>query len=125
VSADGAAATLTGNAWKMIEIDGVVTEDTILAFRFKADMDAEIYGVGFVSNGREDAANAFQIAGTQSWGLQDFNNRVQTGDGFKFFEIPVGEYFTGPFTHLALIADDDADAKANATFADIVLYDLL
>jgi VCBS repeat-containing protein len=109
--------TLTGNAWKYIDLTGIggvnITSDSLLAFDFKSDVAAEIQGVGF-DNDRymnNSANRAFQLTGIQRWGIQQFDT-YSIGSGWKHYEIPIGAFFTGSFNYFTFFNDDD---RANPT----------
>ena len=72
--------TLSGNTWTKADLatesspEGyTITEDTILSFSFDSASAGEIQGIGFDNDDEHSRAQTFQLAGTQSWGLQEFN----------------------------------------------------
>ncbi|WP_306145396.1 right-handed parallel beta-helix repeat-containing protein [Roseibium sp. MMSF_3412] len=119
VSEDGSEITLTGNAWKQIEKDIVIDEDTLLSFNFDSRNEAEIYAIGFLKDGKVEEDHVFELEGTQNWGIQDLFNEGDDG----LFNINVGDYFQGEFDGLVLIADDDRKKDADATFSNISIGD--
>ena len=124
ISADGASVTLSGNAWKSLDFNKTITENTILSFDFKTDVAGEVLAIGFDNDENLSPEWAFQLAGSQTpWGLQDFNGTYTVGDGYVHYEIAVGEYFTGDFNRIVFAGDDDAGSGANPTFSNISFFE--
>jgi hypothetical protein len=119
LTADGAGVTLTDNGWKAVEGNFEITEDTVLSFTFSADVIGEIHGIGFANGDRLANKTFFQLAGTQSWGLEGGDWQYVPGSGEVAVHIEVGKYFTGTFDRLVLGMDDDEEVGADSTFADI------
>ena len=63
-------------------------------------------------------ATAFQLLGTQTWGVQAHNDYV-SGSGPKSYDIPIGEYFTGDFDRMVFLTDDDALVGADSSWANV------
>jgi len=121
LTADGTAVTLTDNGWAAVLGDFTIAADTVLRFTFEADTLGEIHGIGFSNNDRVSAGTTFQLAGTQSWGLEDAAWAYTPGTGPATVEIAVGAHFTGSFDRMVFAMDDDEWVGADSTFADIVL----
>ncbi|WP_306145400.1 right-handed parallel beta-helix repeat-containing protein [Roseibium sp. MMSF_3412] len=119
ISADSTEVTLTGNAWKKIETEFTVTEDTLLSFNFESRNEAEIYAIGFLKDGEIREDYVFELEGTQNWGRQDLFESGEDGH----YEVLVGDHFRGEFDGIVLIADDDLKADADATFSNITIGD--
>ncbi|MEL6319305.1 MAG: CAP domain-containing protein [Cyanobacteria bacterium J06626_14] len=118
---------MTGNGWKRIAIDYNITPETMLEVRFRSNKEGEIQGIGFDNNnnvGGADKSRLFQFSGTQKFGRNAFNDYV-TGSGWKTYQIPVGEYFTGNMKYLTLANDHDVkNPTAVSEFQSIKLYEL-
>jgi len=57
----------------------------------------------------------FQVYGTQLWGIQNFNN--YPGDGsWRFYQIPVGQFYTGDAAYLFFTADHDVGTRDGNSF---------
>ncbi|MBZ6377658.1 MULTISPECIES: M10 family metallopeptidase [Pacificimonas] len=111
----------TGNGWKTFDLNYEVTADTIIRFDFRSSVEGEIQGIGFDSDGRTDADEFFQLAGTQSYGISGFS---YTGDGdWQTFEISVGDYLQGFMTSLLVVNDDDGAKQANIEIRDLVIFE--
>ncbi|WP_227267737.1 autotransporter outer membrane beta-barrel domain-containing protein [Roseobacter weihaiensis] len=117
------------NAWNHLLVDYEVTPDTILTFRLEAEGQAEIYGIGFDNDDDPESETYFQLGGTQrNFGLQDFNIGIENSTSAEFFQIPVGEYFTGQFDRLVFVTDQDAPGPvsqdpAASIWSDVALFE--
>jgi hypothetical protein len=117
---DGDGVTLQGNAWKLVNAPVEILAGTVLEFDLDYEDAGEILAIGLVKNGVVLEDQAFQLAGSQQWGLQD----ARLGDaaaGGDEVSIELGRHVTGQFDGFALIVDDDADASAVASFSDLYL----
>jgi len=118
---DGAGVVLEGNAWKTFNLTGEIGPDTVLRFDFSANMKGEIQAISLTSDGVVTEQNTFQILGTQTFGLQDFKTTYSEAVGTVTLEIPVGQFLSGSFDQVVLIADDDANSGAVTTFSNFTL----
>jgi hypothetical protein len=67
-----------------------------------------------------DPGRTFQVAGTQTWGLQDYRN--YSGGDWTSYRIPVGEYVTGSMQYLVLVNDHDVSRpSAQGAFRNVRL----
>ena len=122
LSADGRAITVADNGWKVVEMPVTITSETVLSFEFSAETLGEIQGIGFASGDDPAPDSFFQLAGSQSpWGIQAHNDYT-VGSGSRSYEIAVGDYLAGQsFDRLVFVADDDAAAAGDSTFANVDL----
>ena len=123
----------TGNNWFTLAYRYEITENTLLEFDFKAitgagEIEGEIIGLGVctVANPTEgaEATTYFQIHGTQTAGVQTYNNLYTNNSGWKRYKIPIGTHFTGVFGWLRFVADHDAYtafSKQNSRFRNVRL----
>ncbi len=120
------SVTLGGNAWKQVLLDPfTVTADTVLEFSFSVLARGEVFGIGFGTGSAQlEPTYAFQLGGSDSWGLQAFRGPLTPPSGEQLYIIRVGDFFTGTFDRLVLIADDDAKGTARARFGDIAIRSL-
>lgn len=118
---NGATIRLQDNAWKAIELPYTITEQTWVSFWFRSSIIGEVHGIGFDDNEVISPNLTFQLYGTQSWGLQDFNN--YPGDGsWRFYQIPVGQFYTGDAAYLFFTADHDVGTQdGNSFFRDVTV----
>ncbi|WOO40097.1 DUF7594 domain-containing protein [Rubellicoccus peritrichatus] len=120
-SADGFSVDIKGNSWIRFPIIQQIGPKTVLEFELDATDLGEIFAIGLDQNNQEsDDLRTFQLGGTQAWGnsIQAFNSYVK-GSGPKTYSIPIGDYYTGTMTTLAIVADDDGDASIDATFHNV------
>ncbi len=102
----GTALHMVGNAWKQVALNYTVTADTVLEFDFQSTAQGEIHAIGFDTDETLSPNRAFQVYGTQTWGLQAYRT-YDPGSGVVHYTIPVGQYFTGTFTRLIFANDHD------------------
>ena len=114
--------SLTGNCWKKIALSYNVTANTILEFDFESSAQPEISGIGFDT---DDTINNPQSLILQVYGTQAYGTIYNTysGSGVTHYVIPVGTYYTGSFTSLFFVNDDDAAPIGNSTFSNIQVYE--
>lgn len=112
---------IQNNAWKQIPLNYTVTTNTVIEFDFKSTIQGEIHGIGFDSDASISYGRTFKVYGSQSWGIQDFNNYNGSGN-WVHYTIPVGQYYQGDFDRLFFVADHDSGAhNGNAYFKNIVI----
>ena len=86
---DGTTISLSGNAWKALDLPVTITENTVLSFDLSIEDAGEIVGIGFDTDNNLSPEFLFQLDGTQSWGRQAFNGQYSVGDGYVHYEIAV------------------------------------
>jgi flagellin-like protein len=118
----GTTLKLTNNTWKRVDYDYEINASTVLTFEFKSTGEGEIHGLGLENDNRQTSGRIFHVFGTQNWGERDFDT-YQLGDGWVRYEIPVGDYYTGPASYLVLVNDDDSDASGNSFFRNVRVYE--
>ena len=91
---------------KALDLPVTITENTVLSFDLSIEDAGEIVGIGFDTDNNLSPEFLFQLAGTQTWGLQGAAGQYSVGDGYVHYEIAVGQYFSGDFTRLVFAADD-------------------
>ncbi|SDX58100.1 Glyoxal oxidase N-terminus [Albimonas donghaensis] len=117
---EGREVTLTGNAWKRIEVDATIGADTVLAFEMSSDDLGELTAVGFDTDTSLSTGKLFRLGGSDGSLVGLAGETLYTGDGdMQRIEIAVGEAYAGTFANLVLGADDDEDGSGAATFRDI------
>ena len=115
---------LQGNSWKAIAYDYQVTANTVVELEFGSTVtgEGEIQGFGFDNNNSLSSGYSFKLHGTQRWGIRDFDN-YDTPGAWKFYSIPVGQFYTGTFNRLTFIMDQDSGSGGNAFFRNIRIYE--
>ncbi|MGQ8367020.1 M12 family metallo-peptidase [Glaciecola sp. 1036] len=113
---------LTGNTWKSIDFNYSVTPNTVLEFEYKSNTQAEIHGVGFDTDSAISPETTFKVYGTQYWGI--IESRYSGEGEYQTFKILVGESFTGDFSQLVFVLDNDKrTVGADAYFRNIRVYE--
>lgn len=98
------------DSWRAVDFQYTVTRDTVLRFEFRSDDEGEIHGIGLETQRSSiTESRIFKLHGTQGWGISDFDDNYTTGDGWQTYEIPIGDYYTGGVSYLALVMDGDSD----------------
>ena len=124
LSAGGARLTLTGNAWKTVELAQPITSNTWLSFDLTSDDVGEMIAVGFDS---DDTLNSlhrfFQLAGDPTIDVKTDFFTYEAGDGTRHFDIRLGDYSLGAPDRIVFGADDDADGSGTATFSNVQLLE--
>jgi hypothetical protein len=115
---------LEGNVWRKVPIRHEVTEATALRFEFKAAREGELQAIGVDTDDDWNTGQVpFKLHGTQSTFNQDFDT-YSGGGAWQRFEIPLGDYMTGPVDQLAVINDDDrAPHDSAAAFRNVRLVE--
>ncbi|NRA50309.1 MAG: T9SS type A sorting domain-containing protein [Phaeodactylibacter sp.] len=120
---DGEVLRIQNNAWKAIEINYEVTENTIIEFEFGSTRQGEIHGIGFDENSSISSNRLIRLYGVQNWGYSNYDN-YPGGSVWMNYSIPIGEFYTGDFKYLFFTADHDRQPKnGNSYFRNIVIYE--
>lgn len=115
-----------GSHWRRLVLNYTVTADTVLVFDYRSTLEPEISSIGFDNDMNFGNDNdRFYLYGTQTSGI---SYSAPLGDydysgsgGWEHIEIPIGLYFTGAYTHMAFVHDDDALPYGDASFRNIIL----
>ena len=126
VTIDDSGATLRifGNGWKKIRFPYTVTANTILEFDFQSTAEGEVHGIGFDNDDNifNNTTKIFKLHGTQSWGIQAFNN--YDGEIPKHYAIPVGQYYAGDMLYICFANDHDVvNPVAESIIKNISVYE--
>ncbi len=119
----GLSIQLTGNTWRKVDFGYVVTTDTMLEFDFSCSEQGEIHAIGLENNDLHDQAAMIQLYGTQTYGVQGYNNYA---GGVQHYKVPVGQLLsTGSKLYVTFISDKDAGATSSlsSTFSNIQIYE--
>jgi len=126
---DGFGVRLDDNAWRRYEVNYNVTANTTLDFEFRSSNIPEIAAIGFDNDTSfSNSNNQFFLYGTQTTGI---TYAVPTptyeydgsGDWVQV-SIPVGTFFTGNFSHLTFITDDDGPGDdGDAQYRNMVIHE--
>lgn len=120
---DGATLSLSGNTWKQINFPYEITPETIMSFDFASSSEGEVHAIGLDNDLIHSLGNAFQLYGTQTWSFQETN--IYEGDGSsQHFDVPIGQYYTGPMEYLFFVMDDDvSNPQGQSSFSNINVYE--
>ncbi len=132
ISDGGRTVTLEGNAWKFLDFDYTITENTVLAFDFMSTREAELQGIGFDNNNSFELQTGFKLVGTQD-GTEGIDDRwfedYNINSGWESYRIDVGNFFQGDVDRMVLFNDDDAGSGSdlsnygNSSFRDIMVFE--
>lgn len=120
----GQTLSMVGNNW--VAFDGVYTisADTVLEVTFSSSQLGELHGFGFdndtvfdsFADFRNGSNRYFQFAGSQTFGVQDYNTYGSVNT-LETFTVEVGKFLTGTFSYLIFMNDQDtAGASAESSF---------
>ena len=106
----GKTLSMFGNNWVAFEGVYNITADTILQVTFSSSQLGELHGFGFdndiIFDSVDDYKNGenryFQFAGTQTFGVQDYNT-YSVPNTIETFTVEVGKFLTGTFSQLVFI----------------------
>ena len=112
----GRTLNLRGNTWKKVDLPYNVRPDTVLEFQFRSSRRGEIHGIGFDNDNAISSNRTFKLHGSQNWGIQNFDNYGRSNRGWKSYRIPVGQFYTGNFSHLTFTNDHDVRSPRAASF---------
>ena len=132
---NGNEVQIDNNGWKALDITNYnVTEDTLLRFQFRSAEEGEIHGIG-VDNDDDlfnNTNSIFQLYGTQTFANQGFNdyqglNDSQAVDGWKEYEISLGQYVTGDYDRLVIFTDNDTpnNLGGSSQFRNIIIEEAM
>jgi hypothetical protein len=121
---DGSTIRMWGNNWKAIPLPTNLDPDTILSFYFRSiGQVGEINGMGFDKDLGLTSNYHFKVHGTQNWGRRNYDD--YSGNDWKYYEIPAGDFLSGNFNYLTFSNDADSRQKTNVYFSFIRVGDQL
>ena len=104
--------TLEGNAWKAVNLNYTVTEVSTLSFDFKVNTLGRIQGIGLDNNNRADQNHVFQLAGSGTYGIQDYRN--YDGEDWISYSIPIGQFIQEEVNYLVFVGDDNSSVQSSS-----------
>ena len=88
VADGGRTLVLSGNTWKKVALPTDITAGTTLEFDLFVVGEGEIQGLGFDNDNAYAQDATFELAGTTTWGIQDYTGAYTVGeDGWVHYEI--------------------------------------
>jgi len=121
----GRTLSLAGNICRAHPFPYTVGSDTILEFDFSSSVEmGTMHGIGLEDQTNSASYNQiFNLYGAKggiSAGFRDYKPE----QGVRHYRIPIGQYYTGPMTHVVSVnRDTTAPLAADSMFSNIVLYD--
>ena len=111
---------LEGNAWKKVPLPVTLNSGSVLEFEVKIENVGEIIAIGVDDDNQHDnPRRLFQLAGWQvATNIEQDYTGVAVGSWIPV-SIPIGQYFSGSFSHITFVADDDANGQAAVSFRNI------
>jgi hypothetical protein len=121
---NGETLHIVGNGWKKIAFPYTVTADTILEFDFSSSAEGEIQGIGFDNDNGLSQNFTFQLYGTQTWGISNYNDYGVESGNWKHYSIPVGQFYTGKMLYLTFANDHDVtNPNGESLFSNLQVYE--
>ncbi|MGK7939154.1 MAG: Ig-like domain-containing protein, partial [Crocosphaera sp.] len=127
---NGNEVKLENNSWKSWDLGNYnVTANTRFSFQFRSQDIGELQGIGFDDNDDlfDNPHTLFQLYGSDTYGaLEQSLNNYEPTDGWKDYEINLGQYFTGNYDRLVFFSDNDANNNigGEAEFRNLVLAEI-
>ncbi len=121
----GTELSLSGNIWKKMALNYIVTEETIIKFDFKSTIQGELQGfVLETDNNYSTGSNIIQIYGQDNWNYFDRTYSYNGSGEWQSFSIRASDYLTGHVSALAFINDHDGGAKnGNSSYRNFTIYE--
>ena len=118
--------SFSGNLWKRMAFNYTITPDTVMTFDYRSTLIPEVSTIGFDNDTNFGNDNTrFWIYGTQTSGITyaaPFPTYDYSGSGaWETIEIPVGTFFTGSFSYINFVNDDDGAPLGNSAYRNIIL----
>ncbi len=122
---NGNILRLQNNASKYIELDYVLTSNTVIEFKFRSTSEAHVHGIGFDDDAFLSLNRFFKLHGTLITGqvINAFDN--YTGSIYKSYLIPVGQYYTGANLNKLFFAAGNVSGASGGIsfFRDVRVYE--
>ncbi len=121
----GDAVTLHKDAWWKFPLNYTVTPDTVLEVTVESAAPGEIIALGLENNdSHTDGKRLFHFSGSQIWSgiWTDYKDYV-SASGPKTYVIPLGTFYTGAMSHLAIANDNDVGGKVCARYTNVRIHE--
>ncbi len=124
VEDNGATLRLTGNNWQSIELDYVITPNTVVELDFSSSIEAELHGFGFdVDNQYGGYKQRINFAGTQDANdVLAYDNYPMDGSS-KHYVVNIGLHDSGYKHHMYFLVDSDANEAGESIFSNVRIYE--
>ncbi|MDA3918793.1 MAG: PEP-CTERM sorting domain-containing protein [Deltaproteobacteria bacterium] len=119
--ANGAGIGVWKDTWLNFDIPVTIMADTIMHIGVRDfNPNHEILGMQFLDSYVSpslESSQAFSFAGSQmNWGNLDYRT---VGTDWNYFDIKVGEHFTGTFGGIVFFSDNDVDPTGGGQFRNL------
>jgi hypothetical protein len=121
VQDNGATLFISGNTWKQIPFNYTVTANTVLEFEYRSTRMGEVQGISFDNDEKITPETTFRVYGNQNLGIANYDD--YSGTTWKKYTIPVGSFFTGSFSKLVFVCDDDRYAQQTSYFRNVKVFE--
>ncbi|MCI4667183.1 MAG: PQQ-dependent sugar dehydrogenase [Bacteroidia bacterium] len=119
----GSRILVENNGWKKISYPYTLTANSVLEFDFASSLQGEEHSIGMDNDDVPDN-NRFKLYGTQGTTANTTYNNYSGGGAYQHYVIPIGQHFTGTFSHLIFTADNDANpTSVNSFFQNIIIHE--
>jgi hypothetical protein len=124
--------TLMQNSWYYLNLSDAIGEnsldldliDTTLSFDFKTSGTPEIGGIQIsIGTNAAYSPGAFNLIGTQNWGLDNFSYDNTDIGSWVHFDINLSDALNGNFSNIMFINDCDncSNSNVNVSFRNMTL----
>ena len=126
---------MSGNTWKALDLDYVVTGDSYVTFDYRTDVEGEVQGLIFLRDGLDPSntgtwnlhseSEFIRLDGTQSYNGSENLYTDESGD-WQTITVKLSDYndIGSYIGHLVFVNDDDADASGMASFRNVTVFEL-
>lgn len=120
----GDVLAMTSDSWKQVATSFDVTADSRATLSFRVTELGGVHAIGFENDDQASPARFFELAGTETWGQQDFRKDVAVG-AWVSVDINLGQYFSGHVDRIVFVTDSTLPGVGGTEFANIALHDAL
>jgi hypothetical protein len=124
INEDGIQITLSGNTWKSVPYNDMITPNTIVQLEMTHNGIGEIIGMAFETDNKLTNSRLFKFFGTQDW--QNNDPKTTRVNEPETLTLNLGQYITGEINRIVFVLDnDDPSSKGlpQASFENIKIYE--
>jgi hypothetical protein len=121
---DGATLRLAGNSWQSIELDYVITPNTVVELDFSSSIEGELHGFGFdVDDTLGGISKRINFAGTQAAGDVSAYDNYSIDGSSKHYIVNMGLHDSGYKHRMYFLVDNDANEVGESVFSHVKIYE--
>ena len=125
---------LSGNAWKALDFDYTITENSYVSLDYKTIADGEVQGLIFLRDGLDpanisvnnlhDEHEFVRFDGTDAYNGTD-NLYTESNGTWQNIIVKLSDYNSAgaAIDHIVFVNDDDADGSGQSAFRDIQIFE--